>query len=194
MDSCHLVAPDVSAENAEKEAERMLNWLKQQGIIDPDYQLIEDDEAIYRPTPEYKQPILYIIDDKIVPTQLPEHILKNYLTITTQRTVFHAGGNGLGIYCPVCKNEQSKQSEDWSDAVTAWYEGNPHDLSCVNCDYRAPIGDWHYDPTWAFGELGFSFHSWDMSDAFIQQFTKAFGGRIIDVYQHDWASSPDYTD
>lgn len=76
MDSCHLVAPDVSAENAEKEAERMLNWLKQQGIIDPDYQLIEDDEVIYRPTPEYKQPILYIIDDKIVPTQLPEHILK----------------------------------------------------------------------------------------------------------------------
>ncbi|MCB6144955.1 hypothetical protein LHK12_06625 [Providencia rettgeri] len=113
MDICHLVAPDITLEDAPKEALRMLNWLKHQGIIDPDFQSIEYGEVIYRPTPTHKEPILYVINDEIVPTQLPEDTLKNYLSIVTERTVFHAGGNGLGIYCPQCANEQSEQSHAW---------------------------------------------------------------------------------
>nr|WP_279168875.1 hypothetical protein [Providencia huaxiensis] len=82
MDTCHLVAPDITLEDAPKEASRMLNWLKQQGIIDPDFQGIEYGEVIYRPTPAHKEPILYVINDEIVPTQLPEGTLKNYLSQT----------------------------------------------------------------------------------------------------------------
>ncbi|EKT57993.1 hypothetical protein [Providencia rettgeri] len=100
MDTCHLVAPDISLEDAPKHAQRMLDWLKEQGIIDPHFQGVEYGEVIYRPTPAHKEPILYVINDEIVPTQLPEDMLKNYLSIVTEHTVFHAGGNGLGIYCP----------------------------------------------------------------------------------------------
>ncbi|MGG4607491.1 hypothetical protein [Providencia sp. Me31A] len=185
MDICHLVAPDVSLENAPKEALRMLNWLKQQGIIDSHFQSIEDDEVIYRPTPSHKEPILYVINDEIVPTQLPEHILKNYLSIVTERTVFHAGGNGLGIYCPQCDHEQSEHSHAWSDAVTDWYDGKPENLACFHCHFSAPLAQWKFNPQWAFGNLGFSFHNWDIHDSFVAQFEQALGSQIITVYQHD---------
>ncbi|MGO2305220.1 MAG: hypothetical protein ACTH5W_11040 [Providencia sp.] len=185
MDICHLVAPDINLEDAPKEAARMLSWLKQQGIIDPIFQGIEDDEIIYRPTAEYKEPVLYVIDDNVVPTQLPENTLKNYLTIVTERTVFHAGGNGLGLYCPQCTSEQSERSNDWSDTVTDWYEGKPESLACINCGFDAPLSSWKFDPQWAFGHLGFSFHDWDISDAFIMEFEQTLGSEIIVVYQHD---------
>lgn len=68
MDTCHLVAPDITPEDAPKEAARMLNWLQTQGIIDPSFQAIEYDQVIYRPMPAYKEPVLYVIDGVIVPT------------------------------------------------------------------------------------------------------------------------------
>ncbi|MGA6579080.1 hypothetical protein ACPEHY_14210, partial [Providencia sp. NPDC089923] len=68
MDICHLVAPDIPLEDAPKHAQHILNWLKQQGIIDPHFQHIEYGEVIYRPTPAYKEPILYVVNDEIVPT------------------------------------------------------------------------------------------------------------------------------
>ncbi|WP_333986914.1 hypothetical protein [Providencia huaxiensis] len=185
MDTCHLVAPDITLEDAPKEASRMLNWLKQQGIIDPDFQGIEYGEVIYRPTPAHKEPILYVINDEIVPTQLPEDTLKNYLSIVTERTVFHAGGNGLGIYCPQCANEQSEQSHAWGDAVSDWYEGKLENLACFHCDFHAPLSKWRFDPQWAFGNLGFSFHNWDIRDDFVDQFEQVLGSQIITVYQHD---------
>ncbi|MEQ5571637.1 hypothetical protein ABN306_02275 [Providencia huaxiensis] len=185
MDTCHLVAPDITLEDAPKEASRMLNWLKQQGIIDPDFQGVEYGEVIYRPTPVHKEPILYVIDDEIVPTQLPEDTLKNYLSIVTERTVFHAGGNGLGIYCPQCANEQSEQSHAWGDAISDWYEGKAEYLACFCCDFHAPLSKWRFDPQWAFGNLGFSFHNWDIRDDFVDQFEQVLGSQIITVYQHD---------
>ncbi|OAT53544.1 hypothetical protein [Providencia heimbachae] len=185
MDICHLVAPDISLEDAPKEAQRMLSWLKSQGIIDPDFQAVEDDETIYRPPPEYKQPVNYIIDGKIVPTQLPEDSIKNCLSIVTERTVFHAGGNGFGIYCPQCTSEQSERCHAWSDTVTDWYEGKPESLCCINCGFTAPLSDWRFDPQWAFGNLGFSFHNWEMQDDFIAAFEQALGNEVVVVYQHD---------
>ncbi|EIU7558024.1 hypothetical protein LHV18_18130 [Providencia rettgeri] len=185
MDICHLVAPDVPLEDAPKHAQHILNWLKQQGIIDPHFQHIEYGEVIYRPTPAYKEPILYVVNDEIVPTQLPEETLKNYLTIVTERTVFHAGGNGLGIYCPQCAKEQSEHSNAWGDTVSDWYEGRPEILGCFNCNFTAPLSGWNFDPQWAFGNLGFSFHNWDIQDCFIDQLEQVLGSKIITVYQHD---------
>lgn len=185
MDICHLVAPNISLEDAPKHAQRMLGWLKEQGIIDPHFQGVEYGEVIYRPTPAHKEPILYVINDEIVPTQLPEDTLKNYLSIVTERTVFHAGGNGLGIYCPQCASEQSEQSHAWSDAVSDWYEGKPENLACFGCDFHGPLNAWQFDPQWAFGNLGFSFHHWDIRDDFIELFAQILGSKIIAVYQHD---------
>lgn len=185
MDTCHLVAPDITPEDAPKEAARMLNWLQTQGIIDPNFQAIEYDEVIYRPMPAYKEPVLYVIDGVIVPTQLPENQLKNSLSIVTERTVFHAGGNGIGIYCPQCGEEQTEHSNVWSDAVSDWYEGKTESLACFQCDFDSLLSGWQFNPQWAFGNLGFSFHNWDIHDDFIAKFEHALGSKIIAVYQHD---------
>lgn len=73
----------------------------------------------------------------------------------------------------------------WSDAVSDWYEGKTESLACFQCDFDSLLSGWQFNPQWAFGNLGFSFHNWDIHDDFIAKFEHALGSKIIAVYQHD---------
>ncbi len=57
--------------------------------------------------------------------------------------------------------------------------------ACFYCDFHGSLNKWQFDPQWVFGNLGFSFHNWDIRDNFIEEFEQILGSKIIAVYQHD---------
>src|SRR5688500_190629 len=54
------------------------------------------------------------------------------LNVTTGRTVYDAGENGLEtLSCPACGGEVGQAEADWSTVVIEWYRGSgPALLSC----------------------------------------------------------------
>jgi hypothetical protein len=186
-----LIDPGVPLAEAPHEGARMVQWLQGRGIIGPaqregdlnrqDFGLTKEaglgqiDATMYRPGPNYREACE---SDGLLRLQ------HNWLTVIAERTVFHAGDSGPGIYCLRCDEEQSQHSEDWNDALAAWWVGQPESLTCVKCGHKAPLSGWRFDPVWGFGNLGFSFHNWLLYPHFIQEFEKQLGRPLTVVIVH----------
>jgi hypothetical protein len=186
-----LVDSSVPLAEASREGARMVQWLQRRSIVGPaqregdlnrqdlgltqEHRLSQIDTMVYRPGPNYREACE------------SDHLLRlqhNWLTVIAERTVFHAGDSGLGIYCLRCDEEQSQHGEDWNDAVTAWWGGQQESLTCMKCGHEAPLSGWRFDPVWGFGNLGFSFHNWDLHPRFIMEFEKELGRPLTVVTVH----------
>ncbi|MDR6499146.1 hypothetical protein J2785_002299 [Burkholderia ambifaria] len=194
-DFTYLVDPAISLTAAPAEAQRMIAWLQAREIVgaatrvcdlDRDWcrtygleesGFTESDETGYPLGPRYAS----ACDAKAnLPPSIP-----NWLTVVVERRVFDAGGNGLEIFCPACDAEQTALGQAWSDAFSHWYHGDDDaPLACGACGHRQPVTQWRFDPTWAFGNLGFCFQNWLLSDAFIAEFGAVYGRPLTVVYQH----------
>lgn len=50
---------------------------------------------------------------------------------------------------------------DWSSCLDGWTkEKENYWIECETCKDVNPITDFNFYPTWAFGELGFTFWNW----------------------------------
>ncbi|KVV60676.1 hypothetical protein WK86_33110 [Burkholderia cepacia] len=191
----YLVDPVVSLAEAPAAAQRMIAWLQARGIVGAATR-VGDLYRDWSTTWGLKESDLTAIDRTGYPpgplyanacdarANLPPSI-PNWLEVDVERRIFDAGGNGLEIFCPACNAEQTALGAAWGDAFSDWFEGDDAaPLVCGACGHRQPVTQWRYDPPWAFGHLGFNFQNWLLSDAFIAEFTAAYGQPLTVVHQH----------
>ena len=185
----YLVDPTISLAEAPAEAQRMITWLQARGIVGAATRVGDLNRA-----DGFTHPSLSECDgtgyplgthyaracrpDVYVPPPIP-----NWVEVVVRRKVFDAGGNGLEIYCPACNAEQTCLGDAWSDAFSTWHRGDDNaQLACGACGHRQRITEWRYEPQWSFGNLGFNFQNWELSDTFVDEFTAAYGRPLTIVY------------
>ncbi|KVN37097.1 hypothetical protein WT11_08280 [Burkholderia stagnalis] len=195
----YLVDPAISLDAAPAEAQRMIAWLQARGIVGDATRVgdlsrewcrshgLEEDDLTAKLTG--KDAIGYPLGphyanasdaDAHRPPSIP-----NWLEVVVERRVFDAGGGGLEVFCPACDAEQTALSNTWSIAISNWFDGDDSaPLTCGMCGHLQPMTQWRYEPPWAFGNLGFNFQNWQLSDTFIAEFGAAYGRPLTVVYQH----------
>lgn len=107
--------------------------------------------------------------------------------LVQERTVFHAGDNGLdGFACPSCRQVAAVEAIAWDDAVDSWFAGQDDvTLSCPACGHASCLHDWQFLPmAWAFGNLGVGFCNWWPDEALSQALLAELGPDVRQVHQH----------
>lgn len=190
-----LVDPYVSLEDAPPEGARMVAWLQARGIIGlgrprrelwhgcrESPPLIEPDRIVYPPGPNFRNAhgdADHPDDDSWLHTQSNNE----WFHVASERGVYLPGGT-FQIRCPRCGEDQLEYGEAWSEAISAWYRGQPENLVCAACGYDAALSEWvggYVDSPWGFGYLAFSFESWSLRLEFIKAFERKLGRPLIVV-------------
>ena len=173
----NLVAPEIAADQAKTDAERVLAWLIAEEIVTPEMtDCVLGADLGYPPGPLYA---------KATGTADP-HLLSlrtNGMAIIAKRTVFHSGQGGFELVCSACKSKL-QPPDGWGDAVSDWFnQSGSGELACPACGASRPIVEWQHSPPWAFGELGFQFWNWpQFTQAFIRAFENQLHSRVVRVY------------
>ncbi|PMS35934.1 hypothetical protein B0G57_108166 [Trinickia symbiotica] len=174
-----VVDLDASLQEAPIFAQRGLEWLIQQSIVQPfpDVERLLGDLDLYRPGPKAAAWSELVASD----------LLHCGLEISVDRTVFHTGDSGAeGIRCPHCGVAHSLESVPWDEAVDRWCASQSDDtLTCPACVRAASIVDWtFFELDWGFGNLGFGFNNWVIEPRLAEELGKVLGHRIKVVHQH----------
>lgn len=109
------------------------------------------------------------------------------LEVVTKRKVFHTGDNGIqALQCTDCGGKHDPDVIPWSDAVGAWFSGEGSDvMRCPACDAQRSIVDWRFlNCEWGFGNLGFGFWNWPISERLAQELSVLLGHRCRLVHEH----------
>lgn len=168
---------DASPDEAKALADHVSKWLITQGIVSPiPCQALGADHLLSRGSSAAQWDAF----EHIYPAELCG------LEMVIERTVFHSGGNGIdAISCPSCTTRHLPDEVSWDDAVDAWYAGRAeHSMSCPACHARHSIVDWTFDMPWGFGNLGFGFWNWPISDRLLDELSIMTGHRYRLVHQH----------
>jgi hypothetical protein len=108
-------------------------------------------------------------------------------SVVIGRRVFHTGGNGLqGLHCPHCGHQHDPDALPWADAVQAWFVQDGSDsMHCSVCSSSSSVVDWRFaEFEWAFGNLGFAFWNWPVSEKLVQHIGALLGHRVRLVHEH----------
>lgn len=106
----------------------------------------------------------------------------NGVEINLGRQVFHANSVDK-ISCPHC--ETNIIDLNWGQAISEWMNETSKDsMTCPNCDQTSSISKYDFEPTWAFGELGFTFWNWGtkFNNNFLNDIENITGHRLKIVY------------
>lgn len=109
----------------------------------------------------------------------PDDVRGYRMTLVTERTVFHPGAYiGDDIGCPHCG--ELVELNDITETVGQWYDGGDGLHGCTGCARSVHLNDWQWDPSWAFGHLGFTFESWPpLRPGFVQDIATRLGHRVV---------------
>jgi hypothetical protein len=101
------------------------------------------------------------------------------MTVDVERTVFHPGVyHGDEVGCPHCGAVVAM--DEMFELVGQWHAGDDGDRACVGCGRDVGINDWAWDPAWAFGHLGFTFHAWgELTPEFVASVGARLGHRVV---------------
>ncbi|MDR3669025.1 MAG: hypothetical protein P4L35_19520 [Ignavibacteriaceae bacterium] len=149
-----LVPLKVNKSEVSSTAEKVIDWLLSQKIIkDPKTDCVLGSNDGYPPGDNYNS-ILNSYDHDLL------GLRTNGLDVIRTREVFHNGGNGLdSICCPTCSTNII--GSDWGILIDEWYNETGKDtVTCLECKAVHSIIDYKFDPTWAFGNVGFTFWNW----------------------------------
>jgi hypothetical protein len=174
-----VVDMEVGPEGSAAQAKKVLDFLLAEKIILPTTRESKGRRGmpLFNPGPDAESWSIQVCHD----------IHQCGLEVLQERTVFHAGDNGLdGFRCPSCGVEHSAEDVPWSDAVGAWYEGKPNDrMSCPACNAEPSIIDWTFlQCEWSFGNLGFGFNNWSITERLANAIGEVLGHRFGLVNEH----------
>ena len=160
----HILVPDkVPEKEANNVATLVINYLIERKIIhSTKTDCVFRDELGYPPAENYADVVHHAQDNFY-------RMNPNGVSVTLKRSVFHAS-DLEAILCPKCGN--NILDLEWSDAVSKWYNNEKdHWIACSRCKDINPITDYEFQPTWAFGYLGFQFYNWgvDVKESFIKE-------------------------
>ncbi|MFE3443587.1 hypothetical protein ACFXNW_11190 [Nocardia sp. NPDC059180] len=183
-----IVDVEVSAQDAEATATRMLDWMFSRELLsremsgDAMYSLGVDEG--YLPGPQWHQ----------IAQEWGGDWISGPVAVTIGRED-HFGGQGVGepewLSCPSCDTttviidypqQWVADREVWRPfeaAVGEWKEGGAGIATCRHCGTGNPVTDWLWPLGSALGALAFDFWGWPpLTDEFIAEFAAHLGHRI----------------
>lgn len=173
-----VVDVEATLEEAGGLAAEVVDWLVSEGIIlRSTRESMWQRGALYEPGPCAEQWSVQVI----------RQVDQCGLEVLCERTVFHTGDNGLqGFRCPKCSAQHEPDALPWSDAVGAWFEAKPdYILTCPACNNGSPIAAWHFlELEWGFGNLGFGFNNWSITERLATAIADVLGHRHRLVHEH----------
>lgn len=121
----------------------------------------------------------YIVSE---PQFLPYQLDTNGLEITTERTVFDTGQNGIDrIICPNCT--ENIVDNEWD--LDSWCQGFTNNLLCPICGTESEIQQYVFEPQWGFSNLGFTFWNWpELKPEFIVELQEKLNCDLAVVRSH----------
>jgi hypothetical protein len=187
-----IVDRDATLDEALALADQIVGWLVERGIILP----IPTDCTLggtgHPPGPKFHNAVIPPYASRLGPDgeriRDDGTLLKlrtNGLEVSVGRTVFHAGGYGIGPICCGCGTRFETLDElSWDDAVEQWYHGRGDGLlACPRCGHTEPVTEWNHDPPFGFGNLGLTFWNWSrLKEEFVAEIGRRFGHRTLLVH------------
>jgi len=172
-----VVPLNVSRSASKILAEKTINWLVNRGIVKAiKTNCIFGIDTGFPPGDQYNA----AIDGEDVGLL---RLTTNGLGVITTRQVFDNGGHGIdSISCPDCG--ENIIDSDWGALLDEWVnETGKDNFGCPACGVTNSITHFKFDPTWAFGELGFVFWNWpSFNSGFVQEFEAVIGRPVALVY------------
>ena len=176
-DSFISIVPDKTDKTQVKElADKVVDRLVQQRIIKRELTYCTLGDKGHAPGDNFKDAIEG--DDYGFKT-----LLTNGLEVITTRQIFHNGGYGLDeITCPDCNANIIET--DWGQALDEWTnETGQGKIVCPQCHTENSITDYNFDPTWGFGNLGFTFWNWpNLKDNLVRDIEQVVGRPVKMIY------------
>ena len=177
---------DVEASEAEARglADRVVGWLIVEGIVVDQRTDCTLGDSGHAPGSNYPAAVVEPWDGLL--TTRP-----NGMEVEIGRRVFHPGQGGTDrATCPFCLKvnvlqeertyELTPRWEDFSDAISSWYEGGTGELRCTDCQRIVTLNEWRWEPPWAFGFLGFTFWNWpQLLDTFVADVSRILKHRVV---------------
>ncbi len=116
-----------------------------------------------------------------------EKLLTNGVQVTTGRTIFDAGGNGLtAVICPGC--QANIIGSGWADFLTEWVHGGTSCLQCPECRQKSPLNAYDFNIEqkliWALSNFGLTFWNWpgDFKTSFVAELEGVIGSPVKIVF------------
>jgi len=176
-DNSICIVPRLSSyPEPEKKASEILAWLVSRDIVKPEMSDCVFGKSGYAISEGAKS----VVEE---PQDAPFGLGTNGLTITTGRTIFDAGANGIDeLICPNCGENIAQ--EDW-DMFNDWFAEKSDNITCPRCHHGSEVHLFRMDFQWGFSNLGFTFWNWpEFTQKFLDEFREKLGCDIDIVYLH----------
>lgn len=183
-----IVDVEVTGEEAEPLAKRMVDWMVAEGLItretssDGMYSLTVDDG--YVAGPDWERAVADFSDPSWMPGPVAVIIGRDY----------HVGGQGQdaadSATCPRCDTrtviinypeEFEADEEVWRpfrDGIATWKETGAGGVVCSPCGASVPVTEWQFGSGFDLGALAFDFWGWPpLTVDFCVEFSKRLGHR-----------------
>lgn len=168
---------DATAEEAPVLARRVMAHLCERRIIEREetHCVLAEEGLGHRPGPEAADAFGGQDDDGVA------RLVVNGVEALVGRNVHYSWAELAR--CPVC-GEEGEFPVGWDAAVEDWIEGGGGRLACPACGGEAPVGEWEYEPPWAFTELAVRFWNWPplSEEKFVRQVAEVLGHRVRLVF------------
>ena len=172
-----LVSEKLSSANSKKTAEKIVQFLTEQKIIEKKLtDCVLGSPNGHAPDKNYRNAL------KSPELELTK-LKTNGVQFITEKQVFDNGGNGLEeIKCPNCG--ENNIENDWGDSLDNWYSGTDSDkIKCQKCGTENSVTEFEFKPTWAFGNFGITFWNWtNLDPKFVAELEKIIGTELKSVY------------
>lgn len=172
-----FVVPDATLEEAPALARVAVDWLVAKGIVlEERTDCVLGDEPGHRPGPNYADALTHDGTNLLETTP-------NGLDVRIGKEVFHPMGDETHAFCPRCGLIAGDDFDALLERVNEWWEASgPAVHPCGGCGQSIHIADWHWDPMWAFGFLGFKFWNWALFEPeFVRGLSDTLGRPITIV-------------
>jgi DNA-directed RNA polymerase subunit RPC12/RpoP len=175
-----LVWIDCPADGAAVCGEAVLRWL-----TDNDFVEVDLSNCVLGGSGLGRRPGRRL-DQAVVGDPKPARSLAtNGVMITTERSVFDTGGNGIVLRCSRCGAE-FEPGDDYVASVDKWASGEDEaEYRCPTCGGGFQLIAWDGPCAWAFGHLGVTFWNWPpLAESFVESLGSRVPGRVRLVREH----------
>ncbi len=198
-DNYRIICTVQVVKNPEIIADRVINWLQEQSIIEKELSncVLGINDLGYKPGSGYLDSVKY--DEDILRWTVCG------VEVTTKRTVFNAMSFSalVEMYCPSCRRnrfegitardfvmdslteEQNELYRDVFPQFDNWTKNEEAKLSCPHCETPARIDDYEIGTGITLSNLGLTFWNWpEFKDEFVSNIKEQFGTEIKVIVGH----------
>lgn len=167
-----IAAIDVRAEDADRVADHLLDWLWSQEVVVRELSpcLLSRTELGYMPGSRFLRAVAEPDDHEP---------WAGGVELVHSKRVFHPMQGVLDpIRCPVCGQEVEFTALE--TPMMSWWESNDGPSECPHCGSTVGINDWLWASQFAFAYLGLEFWNWPaLSPDFVDQVGQRTGSRVV---------------